>query len=50
MPGGEDIARAETLLKVMPEPEPSEPVGVLQHNEDAAEPNEGVRPFVKDTI
>jgi hypothetical protein len=47
-PRGEDIARAQTLLKVTPKPESSEPIAAPQHNEH--QPNEGVRPFTADAI
>jgi hypothetical protein len=47
-PGGEDIASAKTLLKVVPETDSSEVAAVSQHNEPAAALNEGIQPFVAD--
>lgn len=45
-PGGEEIASAETLLKVLPETDSSEATEVPEQNEPAAALNEGVQPFV----
>lgn len=47
-PGGEDIASAETRLKVTPKPDSSEAVAAHRHDEHQL--NQGVRSFVTDAI
>jgi len=45
-PGGEEIASAETLLKVVPETGSSEAAKASEQNEPAAALYEGIQPFV----
>jgi len=47
-PSGEEVASAETLLKVIPQTDSSDPAEASEQNEPATALNAGIQPFVTD--